>query len=775
MKGRLIGAHRLLMRYGATLLSVSAAVVVCKLAEGHFGYEMPLILLFPAVIGSIRLGGSGPGRLAIALCILAGAWCLRADGFTTGELLRLGAFAASAMLAGQVVERERNLAENQIRRTDGELREILDHSASAIFVQDLDGRFIVTNPAHADILGTTEKEILGKRDCDFFPPEIADMLWANSKRAIGQGAPIQVEEPLPHRDGARTYSVTRFPLLDDNGRIYAVCGMATDITVQKVADAELRASRERFANAFNYSAIGMAIVSLDARFLQVNRALCRITGYGERELTRLTFENISHPDDLHKDLKLLRRLVAGVIDHYHLEKRYLHKSGHPVWVRLSISSVRDDMGEPIHLVAQIQDISEQKRAIEQLHQSKEAAEAANLAKSEFLANMSHEIRTPLTAMFGYADLLLLPDLTAAERMKHVQVIRRSGEHLLTLINDILDLAKIEAGKTLVEPRDVCLPAFMTEVLSLVQRKAQSKGLELKLSYDPNVPEMIHTDPTRLRQILINLLGNAVKFTETGWVHTHVSAFRGNGEDRLRFAVQDTGIGLTPEQRDALFEAFVQADNSITRTHGGTGLGLAISRRLAKMLGGDVAVDSQFGRGSTFSVTITIEHDAHAAGHAVSRSPQPFASHGASGPKKIKGRVLVVEDGPDNQALIAQLLRRVGCEAEAADSGRVAIARVIGAEHARRPYSLILMDIQMPEMDGLEATRRLRAAGFTGPIVALTANVLESNRDQCIAAGCDYFLTKPIQMDAFYSTISSCLNLTTSTAQASQAAFEISQL
>ncbi|MCC6437748.1 MAG: response regulator [Acidimicrobiales bacterium] len=375
-------------------------------------------------------------------------------------------------------------------------------------------------------------------------------------------------------------------------------------------------------------------------------------------------------------------------------------------------------------------------------------EEATRAKSEFLANMSHEIRTPMTAILGYADLLLEPGQGPSDRLENIQTIRRNGGHLLTLVNDILDLSKIEAGKMDIEELACDPGAIVAEVASLMQVRAAEKGVRFEVVYADPLPTRIVTDPTRLRQILLNLVGNALKFTERGSVKL-VGHCRAEGQ-RLEFDVIDSGAGMSPETMSRLFRPFTQADSSTTRVFGGTGLGLTISRRLARMLGGDISVRSQLGEGSTFSVHVTT-----GPLEDVPRAVAPtFRVVDAQRPglPRVTGSILLAEDGPDNQRLIVAILRIAGAEVEVVDNGRTAAERALERRAEGRPFDLILMDMQMPVLDGYGATSYLRSQGYTGPIVALTAHAMAGDRDKCLTAGCDGHETKPVDRSALLGTV-----------------------
>ncbi len=396
------------------------------------------------------------------------------------------------------------------------------------------------------------------------------------------------------------------------------------------------------------------------------------------------------------------------------------------------------------------------------------AEEANRTKSEFLANMSHEIRTPMTAILGFTEVLqdyATGENTSPELVKAVETIQRNGEHLLQIINDILDLSKIEAGKLRVE-KIHCHPGqIAAEVVSLMRVRADTKRLDLKLEYEGAIPETILTDPTRLRQILLNLVGNAIKFTEVGEVRLRMCLCADAAEGpALRFDVVDTGIGLSAEQATQLFQPFTQADTSTTRRFGGSGLGLTISKRLAEMLGGTITVQSALGHGSTFQVTIATGPLAgarmieHPLTEVPRRNLSSDAEENANEPIILSARILLAEDGPDNQKLLAFILKKAGAEVTIADNGRIAIEATRTAAEQGHPFDVILMDMQMPVLDGYQATAELRRLGYQGPIIALTAHAMPKDREKCLQAGCDDYATKPISRRELLETIQRCLNL-----------------
>ena len=414
------------------------------------------------------------------------------------------------------------------------------------------------------------------------------------------------------------------------------------------------------------------------------------------------------------------------------------------------------------------------RALQLLREQKTLriqAEAANQSKSAFLANMSHEIRTPMTAILGYTDILeleakslQLPELISDS----LDTIKRNGGHLMELINDILDLSKIEAGKLDVESICCSPQTIVEEVLELVQVRAEAKGLKLEASYQFPLPAEIHSDPTRIRQILINLIGNAIKFTEVGTIRLDTSFLENPGEEpQVQFTVIDQGIGMTEAQMSNLFRPFSQADSSTTRKYGGTGLGLTICKRLTDVLGGDISVTSKLNQGSQFSATVKtgnlegvpLLQELQQNDNTQSAKPLPAQSEEQA--LSLKGKkILLAEDGPDNQKLISFILKKAGAEVTVAENGEAARQAAMRAMEIGLLYDVILMDMQMPILDGYGATRILREQGYSGPIISLTANAMEGDREKCISVGCNEHLTKPIDRRKLVNMLANCCEVET---------------
>ncbi|WP_425619029.1 ATP-binding protein [Anatilimnocola sp. NA78] len=401
---------------------------------------------------------------------------------------------------------------------------------------------------------------------------------------------------------------------------------------------------------------------------------------------------------------------------------------------------------PVRVVVVHENITQRKLAELELAKASERAKDASRAKSEFLANMSHEIRTPLTAILGFTELLADDSMARARRLEAFSTIRRAGEHLLTVVNDILDLSKIEAGQMTVERVETDLVDLLLGVESLMRPRAIGKGITLDIELDTSIPCRALTDPTRLRQVMLNLVGNAVKFTEQGGIKVRVSAEKqGEQEHLLRIAIYDTGPGLTSEQEHRLFAAFSQADATVTRKHGGTGLGLIICRRLSQLMGGTVELTStKPGQGSVFTAIVLIgEIPGADETRVLTRPASPSTATTPGSAARLCGRILLAEDGPDNQRLILMILKKAGAQVDIAENGQVAWQMLEQANASATPYDLLLTDIQMPVMDGYTLAGKVREHGWQLPVVALTAYAMPEERLRCLDAGCDDFSSKPI--------------------------------
>ncbi len=494
-------------------------------------------------------------------------------------------------------------------------------------------------------------------------------------------------------------------------------------------------------------------VSKTGRILDVNAAVERVVGFKAEECIGKYFFRLGiyRVQDIPQLIRLFRQTIRSRTITEYVELELRHKNGQPVFIEIGSKFVMNN-GKIQCIVNIIRNISERKQAIAELTRAKQQAESASRAKSQFLANMSHEIRTPMTAILGFTDLLI-DSLSDPDSLEAVNTIKRNGEYLLGILNDILDLSKIEAGKFQIE-RDICSPIqIVNEVVSLLQVRAQAKNLFLRAEYICPIPRNIVADPIRVRQILVNLIGNSIKFTAAGGIRLVTSlVYTNENQPRLRFDVIDTGIGLNEQQMAMIFQPFVQCNRETDAKPSGTGLGLTITKRLVEMLGGEIGVQSAPGAGSTFSVTIDtgslegVEMLDGIVNDEMLDEYRPNSCAELPCPQNLDCRILLAEDGPDNMRLISWLLQKAGAEVTPVANGRLAVEAAFNADCNGRPFDIVLMDVQMPEMDGYEAAKKLRDAGYLHPIVALTANAMKEDRQRCLYAGCNDYLTKPIDRE-----------------------------
>ena len=507
----------------------------------------------------------------------------------------------------------------------------------------------------------------------------------------------------------------------------------------------------------------VSIADVRGKITYVNDKFCQISKYSRDELIGNDHRIVNsghHPKAFFKEM--WETIARGDVWRGEIQNRA--KNGSAYWVDTSIVPYLDQDGIVTQYVSIRTDITPRKQAESELESAICQAEAANVSKSEFLANMSHEIRTPMTAILGYTDVLVEEgDLSRApnHRVETIRTIQRNGEHLMSIINDILDLSKIEAGKMIVEQIDCSPHQILADVGALMRVRADSKGLSLGIECVGPIPRTIQSDPVRLRQILINLVGNSIKFTELGGVRVITKL----GDDptadnpKLTFEVIDTGIGITPRQMEKLFRPFSQADTSMTRKFGGTGLELTITKRFTQMLGGDITVDSTLDQGTSFVVQVStgpldgVEMIEEPIDAVVIEAEKAGAKPQQSTDRPLENvRILLAEDGPDNQRLISFLLKKWGVSVELAENGQVAMIKALKALQDGNPFDVILMDMQMPVMDGYTATTTLRESEYTKPIIALTAHAMAGDRDKCLNAGCDDYATKPINKTKLLATI-----------------------
>ena len=781
----------------------------------------------------------------------------------------------------------RQQTESALRQTEEMYRSLIESLPINVFRKDAQGHFVFANQRYCDELHKQLGELVGRTDFTFFPPELAEKYRCDDQRVMRERLVVEDIEAHHTPDGERLHvQVMKAPATDAKGKVIGTQTMFWDVTPRVEAEEALQRSTSRFKKLFDANIIGIMLADLSGRVLEANDAYLTLTGYSREDLTsgRLRWDRLTPPEFREFDLRAIESLNrTGVCPLW--EKEYIRKDGSRVPVMLGVSMLDNSTSECICFVL---DMTKQKRVEVQLLRAKEEADSASQAKSLFLANMSHEIRTPMNAIIGLTELALDSDLTPQQR-DNLTVVAESAEALLSLINHILDFSKIEAGKLELDTVEFSLRTMIAGILKTLSLEAHRKQLELVGDIRADVPDRLLGDVVKLRQVLMNLLGNAIKFTDSGEVVLRVIvSSRDELSLELRFEVIDTGIGIPEDRQHAIFEAFEQVHTSINRKYSGTGLGLSITSKLAQLMGGRLWLTSEPGRGSTFFVTsrvrpavselvaaamnpslldglrVLIVDDnatsrqnlmdlltswrmrpmavaganealttfecakdedsafafslidsqmpggdgfdlattihgefANRAGHMLFLLSSPdraaelaqcdqagiaatiskpvneselfdtlISLRLGSGDEAVPTlpartaakartmlRVLLVEDSRFNQKLAIALLEKRGHQVTLAHNGREAVDIFFW-----QPFDRVLMDVQMPEMDGLEATQFIRQrearSGWHVPIIAMTAQAMSGDRERCLAAGMDEYLTKPIRADHLYEVLES---------------------
>jgi PAS domain S-box-containing protein len=625
-------------------------------------------------------------------------------------------------------------------------RDLIDSLDHLIFTTSLEGEIRTVNQRIAQVFGFSYSELVGHRLDEFFDEPRLERLKDSIDWFVERRHWTGTVRARLKKTGAVLYFDCVLQAIVKDGKVVGASGLARDITAQ-------RESETRFTELFETLQEGVYFCDPGGRLLDVNPAMVRMLGYSHRDelvgsnIGQLYFERPENPFPE----RLRTQNSAPLMREITLRR----KDGTPVICIDNSNAICDEFGRMTRHQGTLVDITVRKRSEEELQKAKESAEAANLAKSAFLAHMSHEIRTPMNAVIGMTELALDTDLTPEQR-EYLTMVRDSGGSLLTLINDILDFSKIEAGKLELESTDFSLRHGINEIVKLLGVRARHKRLELSCHIPPEVPDALLGDPGRLRQILSNLVDNAIKFTERGGVVLKIEKDSQSEDDVcLHFSVADTGMGIPPEKQQLIFEAFAQADDSTTRKYGGTGLGLSISSLLVRLMSGKIWVASKANRGSVFHFTARFGLQKHQAKRAsLPGGGTDSALAGARRPGR-GGRqelqILVVEDNAINQILAQRLIRKRGHNLVVANNGREALAAL---ESER--FDLILMDVQMPEMSGLEVAAAIRRkekdTGEHIPIIATTASAMKEDKERCLEAGMDAYISKPIERETLFETI-----------------------
>ena len=650
------------------------------------------------------------------------------------------------------------------------LRSLVEYMPQRVYAKDLEGRFVFANQAVARGMGVESPyELIGRTDFDFYPAADAEQYRREELEIMRSGRPLvdHEEDVYYSLNGSTAYLLTtKVPLRDERGQVVGIMGINQDITRRKEGEKALREavhsmnhqllstleglrqSEEKYRAMYEHSLEGIYQVSLEGRMLNANPAMARILGYGSpdelvAELTDIQHQLYANPDE--RESFLTSALQHGSLRR---EMELCRRDGERIWASINARVVFDEAGRPSLIEGFITDITEHKRAAAE-RQRREVAEAANRAKSSFLARMSHELRTPLNSIMGFAQLMLLEPGVSERSLARLNAVFGSGQHLLALIDDVLDLAKIEAGRFELNPQDTSTQELLQLLTATGQVRTSEKNLAFMFMLPPDLPPHIRVDERRLRQVLLNLIGNAIKFTDQGHVALRVRVLeKHEGSARLRFEVEDTGIGIGEDKLEAIFQPFEQSGDVAHRS-AGTGLGLAISRQLVRVMGGELEVHSQLGRGSVFSFEVSVPVVGAPVQRPVVARPLPV---GYAGPKRS---VLVVDDVAANRSLLRDLLLQMDFEVFEASDG----SAVLDAAQRVHP-DLILIDSVMPVMTGPNAIVRLREQPEFNkvPIISISASAFADDASRAMAAGANSFLTKPIDVNRLVAEIARHLQI-----------------
>lgn len=636
-------------------------------------------------------------------------------------------------------------AESRLISSELNYRDLVENANSIILRWSLKGEILFLNEYGQEYFGVKQEDVIGKHVMGTIVPEkeVSGRDLRNLMKKIcdnTENYQININENIKSNGEKSWVLWTNKVIRNDKNEIIEIYSVGTDITDRKNSEEALRESEEKFRKLNENSVVGVYIVQNDL-IRYSNPALANIFGYDLSDLNNsMRFSNLIHPDDrglIEKNNK--RQLNLENLEYSNYTLRGLKKTGELLYIQV-FGSITIYKGKPA-LIGHLLDITEQKLAEQELQLARQKALSATESKSQFLAKMSHEVRTPMNGIVGAAEYLKSLTLNP-EQKEFVELISRSASNLITIVNEILDFSKIESGQIELESINFSLHDLLKDVIQLVQFKANEKYINLNCNIDQKIPRQINGDPVRIRQVLLNLINNAVKFTEEGSVNVNVKLKESKGtKHKIRFEVQDTGIGISPDKIDKVFDEFVQAEVSTTRKYGGSGLGLSIAKMLVERMGGLIQVESKINVGThfwfeiEFNSFVTFKDD-----EAI------FSEIKEKEIVKKSLNVLLVEDNPINQKVAQNQLKNLGHFVQVADNGEIAVAKFKDAE---TDFDIIFMDIQMPVMDGIEATKQIKTyckeTGKSCYIIALTANTMRFEREQYINAGLDEFVGKPYKL------------------------------
>jgi len=666
--------------------------------------------------------------------------------------------------------------EEELRRSEAKFRRIVENANDTIATITPEGIITYLSPNMLKMIGREATEVIGTSFEPLVHPDDLPMIGSLLQEGFTTGKPFTTEYRLRDRDGNYRYLVANSSVYYDENSNPMVLGISRDVTKQKRLEEELRQSEYKFRAIVENANDLIYVIDANGRILYMSPNSAAINGFNPEEMEGRTFDRFVHPDDLVVGADAIGRAIAG--EKFSFELRSFHKDGSIRWFSSNISPFSLADGTRV-MMGIGRDTTERKQREEELRLAKDAAEAANRSKSTFLANMSHELRTPLNVILGYTQLMERENALSDRQRNFITTINRSGEHLLNLINDVLEMSKIEAGRITLNPEPFDLRHLLDTLQSMFRIRTEAKKLSLNFHVPSNLPTTILTDEGKLRQVLINLLSNAVKFTEQGSITLHVEMINTVTSHQtsdltaeanptphsptILFTITDTGIGIAPTEIEQLFQPFVQTASGL-RVKEGTGLGLTISRQFVQLMGGEIQVQSLVGQGSTFTFQIPVTLTERTVAPAPTRRFQPVLG---LLPGQPTYRLLIVDDRVDNRNLLTHLLQPLGFVTQTANNGQEAIT----LWRTWQP-DLIWMDMRMPVMNGYEATRQIRALeqnqtsdasqDIQTPrltkIIALTASAFEEQRATILAAGCDDFVRKPFREHLIFDKLTEHLGV-----------------
>ena len=651
------------------------------------------------------------------------------------------------MSKAKIINMEEQLQKNLIESRQL-FKIVFENSPAAIMVTDSQERIVAWNPVVEKMLGMARADLFNKPISFLYPPKEWKRL--SSLKIRHRGMFSNVAAKVLRRDGALLdVSVSISVLKDGQGRVIGAIRTIYDVTREKQAEHQMRESENKLRIILDNSSAAITMTDEKEQIVSGNSFTEKLLGMKPEDLRLRPIHTLYPPEEC----KIIRSLNIRQSGFKHnMETKVIRRDGTIIDVDLSVNILKDDQGKIVGSVGMLQDITERKRSNELILQAKLAAEEANNAKSVFLAKMSHEVRTPMNAIIGMIDMTMDTSLTE-EQKDNLKIAKDAADHLLSLINDILDLSRAQANKVVIEEIEINVPEIVKNVCKGLMILARNKGVDVIWSIDPEIPRLLIGDPVRLRQIIVNLVNNAIKFTHKGKVQVNVKMKALTGKDcQLIFEVIDNGIGISPKNLPHIFDVFTDAHNTTARRYGGTGLGLAICKKIVEMMSGSIEVESTEGTGSTFRFTIIFGYKPDLLkkiGAEQRAGPETIAS--TMPPELLNLRILLAEDNTVNQRIAVRILEKLGWKVTAVNNGQE-VLNILN----NQTFDVILMDDNMPLLSGIEATQVIRReekqTGQHAIVIAMTANAMAGDRERYIESGMDGYVSKPIDRHLLYEEI-----------------------